>query len=66
MKRKFEPKLLFVICGLLMSTISLQAQKKTVSGTVRTAEEGLPLSGVSVVVQGDQSSATVTNDQGKF
>ncbi|HEX5025459.1 MAG TPA: SusC/RagA family TonB-linked outer membrane protein, partial [Agriterribacter sp.] len=44
----------------------LQAQKKTVSGTVRTAEEGLPLPGVSVVVQGDQSSSAVTDDQGKF
>ena len=64
MKRKFRPKLFFILCSLLVSGL-LQGQQQTVSGTV-TSDEGLPLPGVSVVVQGERSTATVTDDQGKF
>ena len=44
---------------------NLHAQVKTVSGTVTSVEEGIPLAGVTVTVQGT-SSATVTDDKGNF
>ena len=65
MKRKLQPKLLIGICLMLFCAIHLQAQIKTVSGTVRSAEDGVPLAGVSVLVQGS-SSGTVTDANGKF
>ena len=65
MKRKLQPKRLLGICLMLFCAIHLQAQIKTVSGTVKSAEDGVPLSGVSVMVQGS-SSGTVTDAKGKF
>ena len=49
---------------LLVPSLSLFAQSKTVTGTVNN-ENGAPLSGVSVIVKGS-SSGTTTNDAGKF
>src|SRR3979411_3209576 len=65
MKRKLQSKLLLGIFLMFFCAIHSQAQTKTVSGTVKSAEDGTPLSGVSVLVQGS-SSGTVTDANGKF
>ncbi len=65
MKRKFQPKLLLLICLTLGYMASLQAQKRTVSGTVTSADEKLPLVGVSVALKGS-SSGTVTDERGRY
>jgi TonB-linked SusC/RagA family outer membrane protein len=50
---------------MLISIINLQAQKQTVSGTVTSIEDGAPLPGVSVMVEG-ASSGAVTDDNGRY
>ena len=65
MKRKLQPKRILLIGILLISIINLKAQKQTVSGTVISAVDGMPLSGVSVMPQG-ASSGTTTDDKGKY
>ena len=65
MKSKLQPKRLLGICVLLICAIQLEAQIKTVSGTVTSADEGVPLSDVSVMVQG-ASTGAVTDARGKY
>jgi len=65
MKRKLQPKRILLFCLMLGWLTNLQAQVKTVSGTVTSVEEGAPLAGVTVTVEGT-SSATVTDDNGNF
>jgi TonB-linked SusC/RagA family outer membrane protein len=65
MKRKLKPKLILLIWVLLFTAIHLQAQKRTVSGTITSGENGSALTGVSVIIQGT-SSATITDDKGKY
>ena len=64
MKRKLQPKRILLVCLLLISVITLQAQKHPVSGTV-TSEDGVPLAGVSVMAQG-ALSGTTTDSKGNF
>jgi TonB-dependent starch-binding outer membrane protein SusC len=52
---------LFLFCGLFM----LQAQNVQISGTVTSAEDGLTLPGVSVVVSGT-TIGTVTDFNGRY
>ena len=64
MKRKLLPKRLFIFCSLLISVTGLFAQQQTVSGVVTSGDEKIPLSGVSVTVQG--ASGTVTDNNGRY
>lgn len=60
--------ILLMLClatACVLSPRELQAQERTVSGVVTSAEDGLPLPGVSVVVQGT-SQGTVTDVDGKY
>lgn len=50
--------------GLLLSCAILQAQTKTITGTI-TGEKDAPLAGATVAVKGT-NRVTATNDQGKF
>jgi outer membrane receptor protein involved in Fe transport len=61
MMKKFSVLILMMCLGLS----SILAQTVQVSGTVTSADDGLPLPGVTVMVKGTQQG-TVTNADGKF
>jgi len=65
MKRKLQSKPILLFCLMMAFLTNVQAQVKTISGTVTSVEEGVPLAGVTVTVEGT-SSATVTDDKGNF
>ncbi|WP_257667238.1 SusC/RagA family TonB-linked outer membrane protein [Parapedobacter tibetensis] len=50
---------------ILIGMLSTAAFAQTITGTVLSADDGAPIAGANVRVQGG-STATVTNDQGKF
>jgi TonB-dependent starch-binding outer membrane protein SusC len=54
--------LFFVFCGLLLSA---SGQQKTVTGTVTSSEDNLPLAGVTVLVKGTTVGA-LTDINGKY
>ena len=56
--------LLQIIIVLLMSA-HVQAQQKTISGTVTSASDGLPLPGVNVIIKGS-TIGVQTNFDGKY
>jgi len=59
-------KLLLVsLCFLVLCITQAFAQNRTITGTVTSKDDGLPLPGVSVTVPGTQVG-TQTNDYGKF
>lgn len=63
--KKYVQKALYAfLFFLLLPSVSLFAQTKMVSGTVKDSK-GAPLTGVSVIVKGS-SSGTSTNEAGKF
>jgi len=57
--------LLVGCCFLLLSVTQLFAQNLTITGTVTSKEDGLPLPGVTVKVKGTQNGAQ-TNSAGKY
>ena len=65
MKRKLPPRRIFLLCVMLIAMINSQAQNQTVSGTVTSDDEGVPLPGVSVMAQG-ALSGTTTDNNGKY
>src|SRR4051794_10607748 len=65
MKRKLQPKRILLLCAILIAMINVQAQRRTVTGTVTSTEEGAPLSGVSVMAEG-ALSGTTTDNKGNF
>ena len=58
-------KTILKTCLLLLMSIQMSAQQKEISGTVTTAEDGLPLPGASVIVKGTQRAAQ-TDFDGKY
>src|SRR5690606_20422486 len=50
---------------LLFATTTVMAQQRTITGTVTSAEDGLPLPGVAVSVKGT-TSGTQTNVNGQY
>lgn len=50
---------------VLFISIQLQAQQKTITGTVTSSSDGVPLPGVNVIVKGT-SNGTQTNFDGKY
>jgi TonB-linked SusC/RagA family outer membrane protein len=65
MRKKISLKRILLICVILFNVVNLKAQKQTVSGTVTSSNDGSPLSGVSVMVQGASSGVT-TDDKGNY
>lgn len=63
MKRTFTKLSILVFVFLLVG--SAYAQEVTITGTVTTAEDGEPLPGVSVLLQGT-NSGTVTDLDGNY
>ena len=59
-------KLLQSLFILLFIAGSAMAQDRTISGTVTSSEDGLPIPGASVKVKEVQGVATATDGQGKF
>ncbi|HTE01904.1 MAG TPA: SusC/RagA family TonB-linked outer membrane protein [Mucilaginibacter sp.] len=57
--------LLLILCILVLGTTQLFAQSHTVTGTVTAKDDGMPLPGVTVKVEGT-STGTQTNAQGKY
>ena len=55
-----------LLCFSLVLTIMVWAQNWQVSGVVTASEDGLPLPGVNVVVQGVPGQGTITNIDGKY
>jgi TonB-linked SusC/RagA family outer membrane protein len=63
---KFMRKLTFLLACLFLIGVGLvNAQSKSVSGKVLSAEDGLPVIGASVIVKGT-SLGTITNVDGSF
>ena len=56
---------MLVLCGLLFYDLSLNAQQRTVTGTVLSDNDNQPLPGVTVTVKGTTNS-TQTNAGGKY
>ncbi len=57
---------LIMFALILFSAGSAFAQQRTVTGTVTSATDGLPLPGVTVIVQDAPAMGTVTNANGQF
>src|SRR5690606_9110541 len=66
-KRLWESNFLRIVflCVLLLQANFLQAQDKTVTGTVTAEEDGMPIPGVNVVVVGT-TNGTSTDFDGNF
>lgn len=64
MKRNFTYLLLLLICFMLQGSYLL-AQQRTVSGKVTSTEDGEPLPGVSIVIEGS-STGTVSDLEGNY
>ncbi|WP_178988394.1 vWA domain-containing protein [Winogradskyella schleiferi] len=58
-------KNLVLILALVLSSWQIQAQEKTISGIVTTADDALPLPGVNVIIKGN-SKGTQTDFDGKY
>ena len=54
-----------IIPILLLFVTQINAQERTITGTLTTNENGLPLAGVTVSVKGTKIS-TITNDDGTY
>ncbi|SEA17902.1 TonB-linked outer membrane protein, SusC/RagA family [Pedobacter hartonius] len=64
-KPKFMTKQLLICFVFLLFAIGANAQDKTVTGTVTSKADGLPLPGVTIRVRGVKQG-TITNASGKF
>src|SRR5258708_7221000 len=60
-----KKKLLLIICFSLIGFLQAFAQNSTISGTVTSKEDGLPIPGATVKVSGT-SGGTQTSSAGKF
>lgn len=60
-----KKKLLSIILGLVFVSLQVVAQETTITGVVTSAEDGMPLPGVSVKVK-DTSTGTITGPDGEF
>src|SRR5688500_12943756 len=65
MEKNLRPNRMLLIWVMLFSVIHLQAQKGTISGTITSADKGVPMPGVSVTIQGT-TFATLSDDNGKY
>jgi TonB-linked SusC/RagA family outer membrane protein len=58
-------RLNLILCMMIVFSINLFAQTRSVSGTVKDAS-GVPLIGVSVQLKGDAKVGTITDVEGRF
>ncbi|NOU59543.1 SusC/RagA family TonB-linked outer membrane protein [Marinifilum caeruleilacunae] len=58
-------RLIFIVCAVLISIQLINAQTKQISGTVTSADDGMGMPGVSVVIKGT-TSGTSTDIDGKY
>lgn len=58
-------KTITLLILLLISTLTLWAQEKTISGKITSTEDGLPIPGVSVTVKGT-NKGTSTDGNGSY
>ncbi|WP_082026644.1 TonB-dependent receptor [Flammeovirga sp. OC4] len=66
MKNKILQRLMFMSAFVLLSSINMLAQETlTVSGIVTSSDDGLPMPGVNVLIQGSRNG-TITNMDGKY
>lgn len=61
-----KKRLFFTFLLICIVTGSVVAQQRTITGTVVSASDGLALPGVTVIVQEDQSSGTITDANGIY
>jgi TonB-dependent SusC/RagA subfamily outer membrane receptor len=54
-----------LLLASLLSSLQLWAQSRTISGTVRSSEDGQPIAGVSVLIKGS-TTGTQTDEKGEF
>lgn len=59
-------KRISTLISLLLSTLVIFAQLYTITGTVTAKDDGFPLPGVNVIVQGQPGMGTITDLDGKF
>ena len=62
-KKKFSLVVLF--CALMASPLFVNAQSRTIEGTVSSMLDGTPLPGVNVIIKGS-TSGTVTDIDGNY
>lgn len=62
MKRKL---LLFTVSFLLLSSLTAKGQELTVTGTITSVDDEMPLPGVNIMVEGT-STGTITNFDGEY
>jgi TonB-linked SusC/RagA family outer membrane protein len=60
-----KKSMLLFLCILLLGMFDLNAQVKSITGTVKSAEDGTPIPGVTVVVKGT-TVGTTTNNAGNY
>ncbi len=58
-------KIYLAVCCLLLSCIIVYGQGRTITGTVLSAEDGLPVIGGNILIKGT-SNGTVTDFDGKY
>ena len=58
-------KLLLLVVALSIGVSTIFAQTKQITGTVTSADDGMPIPGVSVAVKGT-TTGTTTNIDGNF
>jgi len=65
MKRKVILKRSLLLLFSLFFAVNVSAQQKTVTGTVRDADSGIPLPGATIIIEGT-SFGTVTSTEGEY
>lgn len=65
MKINSQPKRIMFLCAMLICMINVYGQRVFVNGSVTSTEDGVPLPGVSVMVQ-NTTTGTVTDALGKY
>ncbi len=56
----------FILTLFALSCIQVVIAQQKITGTVTSAEDGLPIPGVSIVVKGEPTIGTATNIDGKY
>ena len=66
MKTREKVKLFFLFIFYCVITQQVFAQKRTISGTVTSADEKEALIGVSITIKGNEAIGTITDPEGKY
>ena len=66
MKTREKVKLFFYLIFYCVITQQVFAQKRTISGTVTSADEKEALIGVSITIKGNEAIGTITDPEGSI